>query len=256
MKSKLLVVAVSAAVLMGGCAHQTVKEQHHPFEDYDEVHPREEQKAPAPLVNKKIYYNGVDINSRYAMGVTPSSNFYLGAGPGVNSYGSMRFKTPEAFASERETTLRQLCERKFGSENQRKISHVVDRNVEVCSINYEADIPLRSVYFRTGSTYLNPAFYPMLDYVVELMNKNKDSTLRVTGFTDSAGNIEINKEISKGRAQVVKDYFVKRGIPEKRVSVSSRAKSEYLLDNSETLNRAVNRRAEMVFNFNLPNFPE
>lgn len=260
MKSKLLGV-VAATVLLSGCAtHGSAFDSDGGFEKFDglaheQAHAVKEAQGHEQL-NRKVYYNGVNPGSQYAMGVMPSHNFFLGAGYGINSVQGMGMKGSEDFAAERENTLRQLCKKRFPEEFGKTLVKVVEKNTEMCSINYEADIPLRSVYFETGKTYLTPAFFPMLDFVVELMEKNSDSILKITGFTDSTGNLEINEKISKGRAQAIKDYLVKEGIDESRFVLSSKAKSQYLLDNSEVLNRAINRRAELVFNFNLPNFPK
>ena len=84
------------------------------------------------------------------------------------------------------------------------------------SVRYENGI--LSVYFATGKTDFDTALAQTLSN--EIVQQGKEGKkLAVSGFTDPRGNAELNAELSKKRAQAVRDFLVAQGVPEANVEL-------------------------------------
>ena len=84
------------------------------------------------------------------------------------------------------------------------------------SVRYENGI--LSVYFATGKTDFDTALAQML--ANDIVQQGKEGKkLAVSGFTDPRGNAELNAELSKKRAQAVRDFLVAQGVPEANVEL-------------------------------------
>lgn len=77
-----------------------------------------------------------------------------------------------------------------------------------------------AVYFDFDSSAINQAgsetIWEVLNYTKQLKSKY---LVNITGHADYIGNKKYNEKISKRRADTVKHYLVKNGIPEKAITV-------------------------------------
>ena len=104
-----------------------------------------------------------------------------------------------------------------------------------------------SVLFGSGKTDLLPGAQASLDKVADaLKDQTNNSKIEVDGYTDSTGSEEKNREISKERADHVRDYLVSRGIPAASVESQGFGPSQPIADNTTNAGRAMNRRVEIV----------
>ena len=78
------------------------------------------------------------------------------------------------------------------------------------------------------------------------MKKVESAKLEVQGHTDNTGSETANKKISQERAQMVADYFVKKGIASERVRAVGYGSEMPIADNKSKKGRAQNRRVELV----------
>jgi OmpA-OmpF porin, OOP family len=78
----------------------------------------------------------------------------------------------------------------------------------------------------------------------ELQNAKVDSIL-ATGHTDSIGKASYNKKLSIRRAQAVKDYLVKLGIPSERIFIDGKGATQPVASNKTSQGRARNRRVDV-----------
>lgn len=78
----------------------------------------------------------------------------------------------------------------------------------------------------------------------ELQNAKVDSIL-ATGHTDSIGKASYNKKLSIRRAQAVKDYLVKLGIPSDRIFIDGKGATQPVASNKTSQGRARNRRVDV-----------
>ncbi|MBP1764143.1 MAG: OmpA/MotB domain protein [Firmicutes bacterium] len=104
---------------------------------------------------------------------------------------------------------------------------------------------LKGVQFDYDKDTLQPQSYPILDDIVNLAKQNPQWQFRLTGHTDSWGDDAYNLNLSLRRVQAVKYYLVKQGVPDNRLIVVGKGRSERLTTNDTAEGRAQNRRVEM-----------
>lgn len=103
------------------------------------------------------------------------------------------------------------------------------------------------ILFETGQYALRPEALKQLDQVVQLLKIYKKNRVRVEGHTDSVGNIEENKVLSRKRSQSVVDYFVKTGrLPAARFDALGWGDEKPIATNETPEGRQVNRRVEIT----------
>lgn len=105
-------------------------------------------------------------------------------------------------------------------------------------------ITLDRLIFGKGESYLDPASFPQLDEIAEMMKHNRDMQIQLEGHTDIAGSAKANLELSEKRVLAVKKYLVGKGIPRDRIKTRAFGSSRPLHEGQEA-SRALNRRVEM-----------
>ena len=102
-----------------------------------------------------------------------------------------------------------------------------------------------NITFKTDSADINSSFYPVLNSVAKVLNKYSNSTVMVSGHTDSTGSADYNLALSKSRAQSVAAYLQGQGVKSSRFEVMGMGSSNPIASNSDTAGRAQNRRVEI-----------
>ncbi|MEK7275323.1 MAG: OmpA family protein, partial [Candidatus Desantisbacteria bacterium] len=105
---------------------------------------------------------------------------------------------------------------------------------------------LSSVNFEFNSDTIKPALYPELDKMVVSLKENPLMQGIIEGHTDNIGSDEYNLDLSKRRAESVKDYLVQKGIPETRLTIIGYGKSKPIVSNETEDSRYKNRRVEIL----------
>jgi outer membrane protein OmpA-like peptidoglycan-associated protein len=77
------------------------------------------------------------------------------------------------------------------------------------------------------------------------MNKYEKTYLSVEGHTDSTGKDSYNMNLSRERAQSVKDYLVNQQIMAARISTKGYGETRPIATNDSANGRAQNRRVEI-----------
>lgn len=108
-------------------------------------------------------------------------------------------------------------------------------------INYIA----RNILFTTASDHLTDSSYLALDILAALMKEHPDWHLTIEGHTDNQGTPERNLNLSQRRANAVRDYLVKKGIPAGNLTPTGYGQQRPIADNSTATGRAANRRVEL-----------
>jgi outer membrane protein OmpA-like peptidoglycan-associated protein len=100
-----------------------------------------------------------------------------------------------------------------------------------------------SVTFDTNSTQVDTIPKSSVQTVIEYLVKYPENTLAITGHTDSVGTNAVNLDLSRRRAQSVKQYLVEQyAIDEHRLTVRGAGKSQPIADNDTPEGQAQNRR--------------
>jgi outer membrane protein OmpA-like peptidoglycan-associated protein len=101
------------------------------------------------------------------------------------------------------------------------------------------------LYFLEGKDELTPESEREVERVFAEIAARPYPEILVIGHTDAVGNAQFNDQLSRQRAQRVRDDLVKRGIPADRVEVFSRGKREPLVPTAEGIAEPRNRRVEI-----------
>jgi len=105
---------------------------------------------------------------------------------------------------------------------------------------------MSDVLFRSGSVELLPAARERLARVSGIVLAYPSLHISIEGHTDSVGSDEYNQDLSERRAQSVREYFVRGGIPAATVDARGFGKAEPVASNDTAEGRQQNRRVELV----------
>ena len=100
--------------------------------------------------------------------------------------------------------------------------------------------------FDTGGSELKPGAERALDNLVQFLEKHRDRSIAIEGFTDSTGSKEQNQLLSEKRAWAVKAALVKRGIASNRIDARGYGPAFPVASNDNAAGRQLNRRVEIV----------
>lgn len=107
-------------------------------------------------------------------------------------------------------------------------------------------IVLRGVNFAFNSYALDSKAMSILNEAANIIKSSPGKRVLLNGYTDWIGSDAYNMKLSQNRAEAVKDYLAKQGIPSSRMTAIGRGKS-YKYDNKTEEGRYMNRRVEISF---------
>lgn len=102
-----------------------------------------------------------------------------------------------------------------------------------------------NITFNTGQYGIKSQFQPVLSSVVEVLNEFKDTSITISGHTDSQGSSSFNQTLSEDRATSVKSYIVQQGVASGRVHSLGYGKRRPIASNDSPSGRQANRRVEL-----------
>jgi len=104
------------------------------------------------------------------------------------------------------------------------------------------------ILFDTGSSRIRKESQKQLSEIVSALKSAelKNASVRIEGHTDSTGDPKFNLRLSLKRAHEVKDYLVRNGIQEKRLSFTGKGDTEPIADNATDKGKRINRRVVFV----------
>lgn len=117
--------------------------------------------------------------------------------------------------------------------------------VDVRGCEIREVIELQGVSFETGSARLLPESAAVLDDTAATLLKHEDIRAEVGGHTDNTGPRAFNVDLSRQRAETVKNYLVSKGVAEDRLTATGYGPDRPVADNATRDGRAANRRVEL-----------
>jgi outer membrane protein OmpA-like peptidoglycan-associated protein len=121
----------------------------------------------------------------------------------------------------------------------------VNRTVTMRKLSVGTVSILRNIYFDFGKASFKTEAYPELNKLLSMMQENSALKVEIGGHTDSYGSASMNLQLSKRRAEAVKDYLVKKGVDARRITAKGYSESKPLASNDdEDDGRELNRRVE------------
>lgn len=103
-----------------------------------------------------------------------------------------------------------------------------------------------NLVFETGKDVIKPESFPFLDELAGVMTKAKDWKLNIVGHTDSQGSDKFNLNLSKRRANAVKNYLVTKGVLDAVITTDGKGESMPIATNDTAEGRSKNRRVEFT----------
>ena len=112
-----------------------------------------------------------------------------------------------------------------------------------------------AIYFGVDSDELTIRTTKQLSIVADLLIANPEKKLTISGHTDSLGSDDYNFVLSEQRAQQVKTFLSKKGLPAEQINIigfgktKPRAANTTSDGNDSPAGRRANRRAEIFLDF-------
>jgi outer membrane protein OmpA-like peptidoglycan-associated protein len=144
-------------------------------------------------------------------------------------------------------------------ENYFPSSVAFDLRTQKESVDYSQEIVLESIqemndgrpirmnnlFFDTDAFALKSESYPELNRIAKLLLAHGGITVEIGGHTDNTGDSAHNDKLSLDRSNAVKVYLVSRGLKDSQLVVKGYGSSVPLVANTNSANRAQNRRVEL-----------
>lgn len=106
---------------------------------------------------------------------------------------------------------------------------------------------LNTIQFGFNSSELTSASFEELNKLADLLQKNSQLNVQISGYTDDVGSDDYNYILSVNRAKAVLEFLVCQNIDRKRVQIFGFGKSKPLFRNVSEEKRKANRRVEVNF---------
>jgi len=131
-------------------------------------------------------------------------------------------------------------------------SQVVRRSEQEVRAEYSqvlAALPARPasflLYFVSGTDELTEESKLELNKVLEELKKRPVADVAVIAHTDTVGDHDSNDRLSAQRAETMKGFLVRTGVPPERVQASGRGEREPLVPTADNVDEPRNRRVEI-----------
>lgn len=111
----------------------------------------------------------------------------------------------------------------------------------------EGKLVTYGITFDVNKADVKPESYGTLKSIADVLNENASVKVRIVGHTDSDGDDAMNLELSRRRAESVKNELVKNfGIDASRMETEGAGETKPVAPNDTPANKAQNRRVEFV----------
>lgn len=119
----------------------------------------------------------------------------------------------------------------------------IEKEIEEFKSNVSYDF--QSIVFETGKATLIEASCAELDALIAFLQKHLKQKIIIIGHTDNVGNDNFNKSLSKQRAEIVRNYLVKKGLSFALIQCEGKGSDQPKADNNTEIGRQQNRRVEI-----------
>jgi outer membrane protein OmpA-like peptidoglycan-associated protein len=107
-------------------------------------------------------------------------------------------------------------------------------------------LTIGDVLFAFDKATLSSEAFRNVDKLADFLKKHPNRSVLVEGHTDSVGSDEYNLDLSKKRADAVKNALVAKGVGEERIATKGYGEKYPVASNNTSDGRQLNRRVEVV----------
>ncbi|MDQ5930293.1 MAG: OmpA-OmpF porin, family [Bacteroidota bacterium] len=140
------------------------------------------------------------------------------------------------------------CPKEAGTLASKGCPDVVEK-VEVKEITQEAINKIgdysKQILFNSGKSIYKDTIVTVLESMVVILKEFPTSKFIIEGHTDNVGSYKLNLKLSQKRADAIKNYLVKNGISEDRLSAVGMSESDPVASNKTLKGKSLNRRTEV-----------
>ena len=117
----------------------------------------------------------------------------------------------------------------------------VQRNGDLLAVTLKGDVS-----FDTNSSVVRPGIYSELDRIASSLIQYPQTVVRIEGHTDSVGGEAFNMDLSRRRAEAVRNLLMQRGVDGSRMEVVAFGESSPVATNATEAGRQMNRRVVIM----------
>lgn len=111
----------------------------------------------------------------------------------------------------------------------------------------EGKFVTRGILFDVNSDKIKAESYGVIKDIANVLKENPEVKVKIVGHTDSDGDEAKNLELSKKRAEAVKQFLIKEfGIDASRITTDGKGESQPSDSNTTSEGKANNRRVEFI----------
>lgn len=125
-------------------------------------------------------------------------------------------------------------------------SNKTDLSLAKKAVVSKKNLGFGNIEFDFNKSSIKKSYYEELDKVVSALQQNK-SAVKVSGHADNIGAYVYNWNLSKARAQAVKDYLVEKGYDQSKIAATEFGDTKPIATNKTSEGRQKNRRVELEF---------
>jgi outer membrane protein OmpA-like peptidoglycan-associated protein len=124
---------------------------------------------------------------------------------------------------------------------------VIEEIIPVVEPVVKPPFNLKNVSFEFDTYAVDQQQKEYLDEMAIVLTEKADVLVVVIGHADNIGNEAYNVNLSRKRAEAVRNYLVEKGISNSRITIEYKGQSAPIAPNDTPEGRALNRRVEFKF---------
>lgn len=118
--------------------------------------------------------------------------------------------------------------------------------VDTCNEDFRDMLSGRTVNFATASAESLPDSIPLLDALAVVAARCGVYKIEIAGHTDSVGDAAANRDLSRARADAVRDYLANNNVPAEQMTTVGYGEDRPVEKTADETENAANRRIEFT----------
>ena len=102
-----------------------------------------------------------------------------------------------------------------------------------------------NITFAVNKSDIRADFYSVLNSVAQALKEYDQTSVRISGYTDSTGPLSLNQRLSEDRANSVRTYLLAQGVAGERIDSAGYGPANPIASNGSEEGRQANRRVEI-----------